>query len=194
MWNDTKKVEAVTTYLILGNMPATAQTVGVPLPTLKMWRKSTWWKELELEIQNETDQGLDSKLAKRIEKALDIVNDRLENGDFQYDPKTGQFVRRPVNVRDGWKVASEMIDKRWLIRKMPKDTQSQEEIGIILKNLAQEFADMARDRIKIKSEKVIDGEVIDGAEPIKTELQERVPELPRETGTNQEPELTKPGA
>ena len=149
-WNDNKRIEAVTTYLILGKMPLVAQTIGVPLPTLKLWKQQPWWKDLEFEIQTENDTELDAKLAKRIEKALDLVNDRLENGDFQYDPKTGQFVRRPVNIRDGWKVANEMIDRRWLIRKQPKDATSQEAIGDILKNLAKEFAEMAMKRVKPK--------------------------------------------
>ena len=151
-WNDNKRIEAVTTYLILGKMPLVAQTIGVPLPTLKLWKQQPWWKDLEFEIQTENDTELDAKLAKRIEKALDLVNDRLDNGDFQYDPKTGQFVRRPVNIRDGWKVANEMIDRRWLIRKQPKDATSQEAIGDILKNLAKEFADMAMKRVKPKLE------------------------------------------
>src|SRR3990167_1087443 len=156
-WNDNKRIEAVTTYLILGKMPLVAQTIGVPLPTLKLWKQQPWWKDLEFEIQTENDTELDAKLAKRIEKALDLVNDRLENGYFQYGPKTGQFVRRPVNIRDGWKVANEMIDRRWLIRKQPKDATSQEAIGDILKNLAKEFAEMAKTRVsnvlKTKEEK-----------------------------------------
>lgn len=154
---EAKKIDAVTTYLILGNAALTAKTIGVPLITLRYWRQQPWWKELELEVQTESDQQLDSKLSKRIEKALDLVNDRLDNGDFQYDPRTGSFIRKPVNIRDGWKVANEMIDRRWLIRKQPKDQTSQEAVGDILKNLANEFAQMARKRV---SERVIDADVV----------------------------------
>jgi len=176
-WSENKKIEAVTTYLILGNAALTAKTVGVPVQTLRVWKQQPWWKEMEVEVQVETDQQLDGKLAERIEKALEVVNDRLHNGDFQYDPKTGQFVRRPVNIRDGWKVASEMIDKRWIIRKQPKDATSQEAIGDILKNLAKEFADMAKSRIH-------SGKIIDVTEQSETELQEGVSKLPRETIPN----------
>lgn len=188
--SENKRIEAVTTYLILGKLPLVASTIGVPLTTLKAWKQQQWWHDLVAEIQIESDVELDQKLAKRIDKALELVNDRLENGDYLYDPKTGSFIRKPVNVRDGWKVASEMIDRRWLLRKQPKDVTSQEEIGAILKNLATEFADMARKRV---NEKIIEGEVLDGSESIETELSEGVRQLPREAGTDQEPVGTKPG-
>lgn len=154
---EAKKIDAVTTYLILGNVALTARTLGIPVQTLRLWKQQPWWKELEFAVQGEADQELDAKLGKRIDKALELVNDRLENGDFQYDPKSGQFVRRPVNVRDGWRVANEMIDKRILIRKQPKDATNQEAVGDILKNLANEFADMARKRL---TEKVVEGEIL----------------------------------
>ena len=158
-WPEAKKIDVVTTYLITGNQAATAAVTGVPVVTIKMWRKQPWWNDLVMDIQTETDQELDSKLSKRIEKSLEIVNDRLENGDFQYDPKTGQFVRKPVSMKDGWKAASEMIDKRWLIRKMPQNQVDQAAVGDILKNLASEFADMARKRVKYaKAENTVENE------------------------------------
>jgi hypothetical protein len=182
--SENKRIEAVTTYLILGKLPLVASTIGVPLATLKAWKTSQWWHDLVAEIQIESDVDLDVKLAKRIDKALELVNDRLDNGDYLYDPKTGSFIRKPVNIRDGWKVASEMIDRRWLLRKQPKDVTSQEEIGAILKNLATEFADMARKRV---NEKIIEGEVVDVTESEQTELQEGVRQLPRDAGADSEP-------
>jgi hypothetical protein len=146
-WSEGKKIDAVTTWLITGNLTATASVVGVPHVTLKLWKKQPWWNELVTDIQTESDQELDAKLSKRIAKSLEIINDRLENGDFQYDPKTGQFVRKPVSMKDGWKVANEMIDKRWLIRKMPQNQMDQGAVGDILKNLAKEFAEMAKKRV-----------------------------------------------
>lgn len=168
-WGESKKIEAVTTYLILGKMPLVAQTIGVPLPTLKLWKQQQWWSDLINEVTCEGDLELDAKLAKRIDKALNLVNDRLDNGDFQYDPKTGSFVRRPVNIRDGWKVASEMIDRRWLIRKQPKEQASQEAVGDILKNLALEFASMAKKKLKDVEGEIIDMETLDGKSTSQTD-------------------------
>jgi hypothetical protein len=183
--SEAKRVEAVTTYLVLGKATLVGAALGIPEGTIRQWRTQPWWKELEMQIQTESDQELDHKLAKRIDKALELVNDRLDNGDFQYDPKTGQFVRRPVGARDGWKIASEMIDKRWILRKQPKEQSSQEAVGDILKNLASEFAEMAKRKL---TERVINGSAVE----IKEELPVGVPELPRETGTNSEPIRAEP--
>jgi len=184
--SDAKRIEAVTTYLVLGKASLVGAAIGVPEGTIRQWKTQPWWSELTLQIQTESDQELDSKLAKRIDKALDLVNDRLDNGDFQYDPKTGQFIRRPIGGKDGWKIASEMIDKRWIIRKQPKEQSSQEAIGDILKNLANEFADMAKKRLK---ERVIDGTVT-----FKEELPDGVQELSELSGTDSQPIPSEPSA
>lgn len=178
-YTDAKKIEVVTAYLVLGKSNLVEAATGVSQGTVRVWKQQPWWAEMVNSIQTESDQELDAKLAKRIEKVLDIVNDRLEKGDFMYDPKTGAFIRKPVNLKDSWRVGSEMVDKRWLIRKLPKEQGSQEAIGDILKDLAAEFAAMAKSRIKAYKS---------GAEQIKEagdpQLQERVPELPREAGTD----------
>ena len=188
--SDAKRIEAVTTYLVLGKANLVGAAIGVPEGTIRQWRTQPWWDELVQQIQTESDQELDAKLTKRIEKALDLVNDRLENGDFQYDPRTGSFIRRPVGARDGWRIASEMVDKRWIIRKIPKERGSQEAIGDILKNLAQEFATMAKKRMQVYTEVVV--EETSGPEQIQTQLPSRVQELPIQTGTNSQPLVEEP--
>lgn len=151
-WSEGKRIEVVTTWLALGKIPLVTHATGVPEGTVRQWRTQPWWRELEISIQTESDQELDTKLAKRIDKALDVIWDRLENGDFLYDPKTGEFIRKPVNMKDVNKVMVDMMDKRLLIRKQPKDMQSQEAVADILKNLAREFATMARARVRVAAD------------------------------------------
>ena len=177
-WSDAKRLEVVTTWLVLGKIPLVSATTGVPEGTIRQWRTQPWWKEIEISVQTETDQELDAKLAKRIDKALDLVMDRLDHGDYLYDPKTSTFIRKPVSMKDTWKVSTEMIDKRLLIRKQPKEQASQEAVGDILKNLAKEFADMARKKVKTYVEEPITQES-------NKELQVGIPELPGTTGTDQ---------
>lgn len=180
-WSDAKRLEVVTTWLVLGKIPLVSATTGVPEGTIRQWRTQPWWKEIEVSVQTENDTQLDVKLSKRIDKALDLVLDRLENGDYLYDPKTGTFVRKPVSMKDTWKVSTEMIDKRLLIRKQPKEQANQEAVGDILKNLAKEFADMARKKVK-------QHEPIESPSHTDPQLQIGIPELPRETGTDSQPE------
>ena len=181
-WSDAKRIEVVTTWLALGKCPLVSACTGVPEGTIRQWRTQPWWKELELSIQTDTDQELDSKLSKRIDRALDVVLDRLENGDFMYDPKTSQFVRKPVNMKDTNRVMVDMVDKRMLIRKQPRDVQSQEAVGDILKNLAKEFEQMAKKRLKDVSESITQES---NTQPESSEkLQVGVQELPRTTEAN----------
>ena len=170
--SDNKKIEACTAYLVLGKAPLVEQITGVPSGTIRRWKSEPWWEDLVAQIQAEDDQELDGKLAKRINKALDIVDDRLSSGDFMFDPKSGRFKRRPVALKDTWKVTKEMVDLRQHLRKNTTKHVAAEAAGDILKNLASEFAQMARKRL---TEKVIDAE----------ELQERIPEIPRETNPDQ---------
>jgi hypothetical protein len=176
-WSEGKRLEVVTTWLVLGKIPLVSATTGVPEGTIRQWRTQPWWKDLEISVQTESDQELDTKLAKRIDKALDLVMDRLDNGDYLYDPKTSTIVRKPVSMKDTWKVSTEMIDKRLLIRKQPKELQNQAAIGDILKNLAKEFADMAKKRLHNVQEPITQ-------EPDEPELQIGVRELPRPAGTD----------
>ena len=184
-WSDAKRIEVVTSWLALGKIPLVSHCTGVSEGTIRQWRTQPWWKELELSILTETDQELDAKLAKRIDKALDVVWDRLENGDFMYDPKTGEFIRKPVNMKDTHRVMVDMLDKRLLLRKQPKEQQSQEAVADILKNLAKEFEQMAKKKLK---------ETASGTEPSKTgsdadqrsegaQLSVGVQELPRNPET-----------
>lgn len=177
-WSDAKRIEVVTSWLALGKIPLIAACTGVPEGTIRQWRTQPWWKETELSILTETDQELDSKLAKRIDKALDVIWDRLEHGDFMYDPKSGEFVRKPVGLKETNKVMVDMMDKRMLIRKQPREQQNQEAVNDILKNLAREFEQMAKKKLK---------EVDNGSQqstPSAEELQTGIRQLPGSTEAN----------
>lgn len=178
-WPEAKRIEVVAAYLTLGNAALVESVTGVPQGTVRQWKTQPWWADLVAQVQQESDQELDSKLSTRVEKVLDLVQDRITNGDFIYNPHSGEFVRKPVSLRDGWKAGKEMIDVRLALRKNQPQTVDQEAVQDILKNLATEFATMAKRKVK---EKLSDG----------AELQEGVRELPREAGADQEPLRTEP--
>lgn len=183
-WPEKKKLEVVVNYLLFGNVARVSKMCDVPDGTVRRWMIEPWWKELCEQIQSDNDQELDSRLQKHLHKVLDLAEDRLENGDFMFNPKEGIFVRRPVTLKDGWKVGREMFDVRMVLRKQKPDQVSQEGIADILKGLAQEFAQMAKKRVK---EKLDHGEIPQSENPTQTEvlsgsgLQIGVPKLPGET-------------
>ena len=159
-WSDRKKIEVVTTYLALGKAPMVEAVTGVPQQTIRIWKMQPLWKELEEEIRREENLELDSRLGKIVDKSLEVVMDRLENGDFTLNSKTGKVSRIPVKLRDATMASNALIDKRQLIRKNPiEKAQHQQQFEDRLLKLAEQFAEFAIG--KKKNEKVIEGEVID---------------------------------
>ena len=186
-WSDKKRIEAVTAYLTLGNAAYVEIATGVPAGTVRQWKTQPWWKELVSQIQTEADQELDTKLSKLMEKTLSVVNDRIENGDFFWDSKNSKFVRKPVSLKDSWKVSTEMIDKRWIIRDRPETKVDTEAVSDILVKLAQDFAGMAKKKVGLALQgEDLKMEKLDGEEQIESELQEGVRELSGQAGTDQE--------
>ena len=147
-WPEAKHVEVVASYLVLGKATLVEAVTGVPAGTILQWKTQPWWQELVDQIQTEEDQELDTKLSSRINKVLALVEDRLENGDWILDSKTGTIIRKPVSLKDSWKTGKEMIDVRQMMRDRPKDRVDKEAVSDILKNLAVEFASMARKKVK----------------------------------------------
>lgn len=95
-----------------------------------------------------------------MDKALDAVVDRLENGEYIYDDKTGKIKRVPAKLRDTNKVLTDMIDKRDLIRKTSKPEKREELTVDHLVKLAEAFASFSGKKLPEKDISVIDGEVV----------------------------------
>lgn len=145
-WPKEKKLQVVTQYLALGNMKLVAATTGVDYGLIRQWKMQPWWKEFEREIRATENIALDSNLTKIVDKSLEAVADRLENGDFIFDNKTGQIKRKPVNMKDAAKVSVDLLTKRELLR---GNATNRSEAAVIpmadqLKALADAFARMSQ--------------------------------------------------
>jgi len=154
-WSDKQKTEAVTSYLLLGNLALTARVLNIPEVTLRYWKQSTWWKEVETEIKLQDDLQLSAKLKKIVEGSLTVVADRIENGDWIYDQKTGQMVRKPVALKDAHKVAVETAKQRQELDKRTVAPATAEQDDDKLKKLAEKFAVFAMQKIENKPEPVV---------------------------------------
>lgn len=141
-WPMEKKIEVVSQYLVLGNMKMVAAMTGVTHDLIRQWKGQSWWKELEAEIRQTQNIELDTKLSRIVDKSLDAVLDRVENGDFIYDQKSGEIRRKPVNLRDVARVSVDMVSKRELLRGGQDKRQEGTQISVVeqLKLLADEFS------------------------------------------------------
>jgi hypothetical protein len=188
---DSKKTEVVTTWLALGKVPMVEAVTGVPRATIRQWKLQPWWQEMVDTIQTESNQELDTKLSKIIERSLDAVNERIEGGEFILDSKTGTVKRVPVKLKDVHRVAVDLLDKRDLLRLKPAERQEQAAAVDILKKLAGQFADWAK--VHIKEPRIVEGVVLHAIhEERKEGLQDGVQQISQPQEAAGEPVPTEP--
>lgn len=170
LWPEKKKMEAVTSYLACGSISATSVVTGVPVTTLKAWKQSSWWKEAINELQYEDNIQTSSKLSKLLDKSIIAMEDRLDNGDYMYDPKTGEHIRIPVKFRDVHKVTSDIVDKKQKLldlhikrEQAKKEKQATVTVDHLVQ-LAQAFAQFAqgKDPKDVTPQKELASEIIEG--------------------------------
>lgn len=149
IWNKNKHTEAVMTWLATGNLVQTAAITKVPLATIKHWRRQPWWKEAVEAFYDDDKQELDAKYQKIVRKALTVMDDRLTNGNFQLDQKTGRILRVPVSLADSHRVMKDLVDQQQVLRKDKKEEQQQVQTTIndTLQKLAKQFSDMAKGNV-----------------------------------------------
>ncbi len=140
-----KRMDAVRKFLALGSMKYASEITGIPLNTLRRWKDEPWWDEAIAEIRRTSDAKLDVKLSSIIERALAVVEDRLEHGDVILNNKTGKLERKPVGLRDTAKVATEILARQQQLRKTQDDVKVQKQtVQETLSVIAQEFAKLSR--------------------------------------------------
>jgi len=143
VWSQNQKLQAVGTYLMLGNMAETAVVTGIPLQTLKIWKIQDWFKEYALQLQSEDIQKMDGNLKRIVDKALKAVEDRLDLGDAQFDQKTGLITRVPVKAHVALKITSELMTKQEKLHSNPVKEEVERTIDDRLAKLSEEFARFA---------------------------------------------------
>lgn len=144
-WPYEKRVEVISAYIALGNASLVEGVTGVPSGTVRQWRTQDWWREMETQLRTEGNLELDAKLKKLVNKSIDAVMDRIENGEFMFNVKTGNIDRIPAKLRDVAKVASDAIDKSVLLQKFTTKVEEGPKLDDHLKKLAEEFVAIVKD-------------------------------------------------
>lgn len=157
-----------------GSQALTSAMTKVPESTIVVWRKQEWWTERMKELRSDNAVQLDARLTKVMDKALDAVVDRIENGEYMYDPRTGEVRRVPAKLRDLQKVAVDSIDKKLLLQKGNKQEQEtkQQITADHLVLLAREFAKFATGKAPDEAKEVksvIEGEHLEVFESLGVE-------------------------
>lgn len=157
-YSEKEKLNAVCVFAVAGNSRRVAELTKIPEATIRAWKSTEWWADAMSRIITEQDEELNSKLTKLVDKAVDEVNDRLENGNYVYNPKLDKLVRKPVDAKELAIVTAISIDKRQLLRGQPTsrtETISQDER---LKKLSDQFKRFAQAK-EVTQDAIIVGEI-----------------------------------
>lgn len=146
----SSRIETVKTFLIFGGSTRlTSAAMKIPEQTIYQWRRQEWWHELERELKQQENMQLSARLKKIVERSLDVVADRLENGDFIYDQKTGEMRRKPVAMKDAHKVAIDSNTQRQLLEQNENFVVAQEQVQDKLAKLAEAFASLSKPKVEV---------------------------------------------
>lgn len=160
-YTDKQKLDAVTLYLTLGSVALTAATLKISERTIWLWKRTDWWADLVNEIKKEDKIVLSSKLRKIVDKSWSVMEDRMENGDWVLNQKTGELQRKPASLRDVSTVAfqaAQLVDK---FDKTDSFVVATEQIEEKLNKLAQAFADLSKGKKTPIPEDVIDAVLVE---------------------------------
>lgn len=154
-WSDKQKIEAVQSYLLLGNLALTSRILNIPEVTLRFWKTTEWWKDVVDDLKLQETMQMSARLKKIVDASLGAVEDRLLNGDVIYDTKSGEMVRKQVNLRDAHKVAVDLLDKKAMLDKAAVPQQQETTDDNKLDKLAEKFAAFVNKKLE-KEPEVID--------------------------------------
>lgn len=167
-WSDSQKIEVITTYLALGNLALASRVLNIPAITVRQWKMTQWWKDMEAELRTEENLQMSNRLQKIIESTLAVAEDRIAKGDFIYDNRTGQLVRKPVPLKDAHKVAMDMMNRRDdLVSRRPENVDMAS-IDDRLAKLAAKFEEIAGTKVPsvIEVTDVVIGEEVETSNAI----------------------------
>jgi hypothetical protein len=137
------KIEVVTKWLALGNMRLVSDLTGVSYELIRLWKTQPWWEDVVAEVKASRNAQLDTKLSKIVDKALETMADRLENGNVKYDFKTKEVVRVPVELKEATSAAKSLMEQQLQMEKLKvveKTTSVSVSVQDQIKMLASEFA------------------------------------------------------
>lgn len=148
-------------YAVTGNKTLVESLTGVSREVIGRWAREEWFQQLLDAVRAENDHAIDVKQTQIVSKALDQIEDRVENGDFHV-LKDGQVIRKPMGGKDLSLVTAINIDKRQLLRGKPTsrtETTNVKSVEDKLEELATNFRRIAN-RQPVKELDVADAEII----------------------------------
>lgn len=139
------KIEVAQKYVLLGNMRLVSEVTGISYDTLMEWKKTKWWVELLQELKAAKKATSTRKLSTLLDNSLDVIADKLENGEVVFNSKTGEFTRVSLPAREVIRLTEFLLKHQRETEKLEQQIVQQDHtVDSTLKVLAKEFAKWAK--------------------------------------------------
>lgn len=112
-----EKINCVALYATCGSMLQVSKYTGVDYDLIRAWKcRAPWWQDTIQKIRLKQQDRLDASMTAIIDSTMKGLADRVEDGEYIQNPKTGEIARVPMKSRDLAILTGIIFDKRALIR------------------------------------------------------------------------------
>ena len=142
---------------VYGDVDQVSELTGIDPKFLRQWKDEPWWSEIQKKVFVEQNEKLASRISGVLDRSLDHLVDRLDNGDYLWDVRKSKLVRKPVDTKVLSNLFNNLVTRRQLIRGEPTSITTQVAVDDRLKLLAAQFEKFA---LAKEVEGVVDGNTI----------------------------------
>jgi len=159
-WPEKHKIEAATLWAVTRNIETVHKITTIPRWAIRRWMNEPWWDNVVNNVRKEQNELLDIKLTEVIGTAVEVISDRLKNGEIHVDRKTNEEFRIPANLKAASTALEVTFKERQLLRgEATARTESASE-SEKLKKLANQFEKLAASKLINSNSEVIEHEPI----------------------------------
>lgn len=153
-----RKTDAATLYCVYGDLAEVNKFTDVPIKVLQAWRNEPWWVEIQKQVYVQQNDKLSARISSVLDKAIDQLADRLDNGDQTYNPKTGEISRKPIEAKVLASMFETLSHQRRITRGEPTAITARIGVADRLNKLEEAFIRFA------KAKQIEHGEIVDAIE------------------------------
>lgn len=143
-YGDSKKLEVVSMITNGFTIKNASEISGVPEITISRWKASPWWGKAVLTLHREDRNAKLAKVSILVNKAVDILGDRLQNGDVIFDQRQGEERRIPVSARTALDTTTKLLDLQVRIQEKEEEIEEVVDTNDKLNKLAEAFSRFAK--------------------------------------------------
>lgn len=142
-YNLEQKTDACALYCVYGDVDQVSEMTGIPPKAIREWKDEPWWAEIQRKVFVEQNEKLVGRINGVLDKSLEHLVDRIDNGDYLWDVRKSKLVRKPVDTKVLANVVNTLVTRRQLIRGEPTSISANIGVDDRLKLLAAQFEKFA---------------------------------------------------